>query len=386
MDTNKPAKVPSRKAQKYRGVTCQNCSHPLDLSDVYCAYCSQLNSTKKLTVGDFFEEFFSSILSWDSRFNSSIKTLIFKPGVMSREFMNGKRRKYVNPFRMYLSVSILFFIILGFISNFDDINFDGRDAIEQQLNNGIDINVDGIPIKNIQGLDSIINAQQNQQQVSLDSVLKQFVYNKKQHDSIKTYKDYYLTEANYDTMTFFGGNYKRFDLYQRFHKETEMSSARRALDSLSHNNTTFNRWVFNKAVDSNTMSKEPGALLGYFLQQLPFVIFFFIPIFTLFVWLVYFRRRKNYTYTDHLIFLFHTQTMFFVLYGIAIIIDAIFGIDISTSIAMLVFLFYLYKAMRNFYKQGRFKTIVKFLILNTIFFILATFGAVVAFAISFATY
>ncbi len=353
MDTNKPAKITSRKAQIYRGVSCQNCGHPLDLSDVYCSYCAQINSTKKLTINDFFDEFFSSILSWDSKFNETIKTLIFKPGVMSREFVNGQRKKYVNPFRFYLSVSIIFFVILGFISNFDEINFDGHGAIEDQLENGININVDGIPIKNIKVLDSIINAQQiKNQKVSLDSILLAAVYSNKKNDSIKTYKDDYLPETSYDTISFFNGNFNRFKLYQSFHSEVEINSSSRALDSLSHNNTRFNRWVYKKAADSNNMSKEPGAMLGYFMQQLPFVIFFFIPMFALFVWLIYIRRRKKFTYTDHLIFLFHTQTMFFVLYGIAIIIDASFDIDVSTAIASLIFLFYLYKAMRNFYKQA----------------------------------
>jgi len=32
----------SRKAAKYRAAECQNCGHPLGLSDRYCPYCSQL--------------------------------------------------------------------------------------------------------------------------------------------------------------------------------------------------------------------------------------------------------------------------------------------------------------------------------------------------------
>ena len=78
--------------------------------------------------------------------------------------------------------------------------------------------------------------------------------------------------------------------------------------------------------------------------------------------------------------------MFFILYGIGIIIDAIFKIETATTIVSFVFLFYLYKAMRKFYQQGRIKTIVKFMLLNTIFFILAIVGTTIAFAISFATY
>lgn len=384
--SNTPIKVSGRKAQKYRANSCLNCGHPLDLSDVYCAYCSQLNSTKKLTVGDFFEELFSSIISYDSRFRASIKTLIFRPGVMSREFVNGKRMKYVNPFRFYLSISILFFVILGLISNFDEVHFDNpADTVREEL--GKDFNkltIDGVPIKNIKQLDSVINARENKD-ISLDSLFNLGLNNTKISDSTRSYKDRFFTEAQLDTMGFFSSNYKRYKLYSNFNKETSIINGAKGVDSLGHNNTAFNRWVYNKAVDSNKIGQEPGQLLEYFLRQLPFVIFFFIPIFALFVWLLYIRRRQ-FTYTDHMIFLFHTQTMFFVLYGVGMIITFFVEFDPLIGILSLVFLFYLYKAMRNFYKQGRFKTIVKFLILNSVFFILASFGAIVAFIISFATY
>ncbi len=383
-----PVKVGGRKAQKYRANTCLNCQHPLDLSDVYCAYCSQLNSTKKLTVGDFFEELFSSIISYDSRFRQSLKTLIFRPGVMSREFVNGKRMKYVNPFRFYLSISILFFVVFGLIQNFDQLEFNNpADTVKEELENGLnDIVIDGVAIQNVRQLDSIIKAKNpDNSEASLESILNLQVNNGKTKDTTNTYVDKFYNEAQLDTMGFFNGNWKRFELYGAFSKETQISRSGQGLDSLGHVNNAFHRWVYKKAVDSERIGEEPGQLLDYFTRQLPFVIFFFIPIFALFVSLLYIRR-KAYTYTDHMIFLFHTQTMFFVLYGVAMIIDLIFGIDHVTNFISLLFLFYLYKAMRNFYKQRRFKTIVKFLILNFVFFILAIFGAVVAFAISFATY
>ena len=47
---------------KFRGVECLNCGHPLDISDKYCPNCSQANSTKKLTIKDFIDEFFSGLI------------------------------------------------------------------------------------------------------------------------------------------------------------------------------------------------------------------------------------------------------------------------------------------------------------------------------------
>ena len=46
-----------RKSKQFRGTSCLNCETALDISEKYCHQCGQLNSTKKLTIGDFFEEF-----------------------------------------------------------------------------------------------------------------------------------------------------------------------------------------------------------------------------------------------------------------------------------------------------------------------------------------
>ena len=75
----------SRFANKYRGHQCLNCETPLEKEDKYCSYCGQLNSNKKLSFNDFFNEFFGSIFSYDSRIYRTLNVLIFKPGKISLE-------------------------------------------------------------------------------------------------------------------------------------------------------------------------------------------------------------------------------------------------------------------------------------------------------------
>ena len=52
------------KDKKYRGTQCQNCDTHLDISEKYCHVCGQLNSTKKLTLRDFIDEFFANFASF----------------------------------------------------------------------------------------------------------------------------------------------------------------------------------------------------------------------------------------------------------------------------------------------------------------------------------
>ena len=65
-----------RKSLQYRGTQCLNCEQPLDISDVYCPYCSQLNSNKQLSAKDFFGEFINSIVVYDSRLRNTLKDLL----------------------------------------------------------------------------------------------------------------------------------------------------------------------------------------------------------------------------------------------------------------------------------------------------------------------
>ena len=101
--------------RKYRGTLCQNCEHPLDMSDKFCCNCGQINSQKRLSMRDFVNEFFANFYAYDSKINNTIRTLFTKPGKMAFDFINGKRNSYANPFRFYLSVSLVYFILNSFL-------------------------------------------------------------------------------------------------------------------------------------------------------------------------------------------------------------------------------------------------------------------------------
>ncbi|MEM7381456.1 MAG: hypothetical protein AAF361_09720, partial [Bacteroidota bacterium] len=77
--------------------------------------------------------------------------------------------------------------------------------------------------------------------------------------------------------------------------------------------------------------------------------------------------------------------LLFILLIISFLVDSVFSID-SSWLFFLIFAFYLYKSMRKFYGQGRFKTILKYVFLNTIFFILAGVAALVLILGSAFTY
>ncbi|WP_459210633.1 DUF3667 domain-containing protein [Aquimarina rhabdastrellae] len=359
-----------RTLAKYRSNECLNCGVPLDVIDKYCHHCGQLNTTKKLAFSDLFNEFLASIFSYDSRLSHTMAAMLFKPGKISKDYIEGKRATYVNPFRFFLSISVIFFIINGFFIDFD--------TMSSTLNKGIN---------QFKGQDTIITS------AIRDDLKKQFAAQDElnfnlidslviaprleKHKTKKTPDSIYLSEQQLDTMSLFNATSKRWEIYDNYYNETGEISAVIALKELKHNNTWFNRYIYKRTLKTENLNDSPMELFKYLFNKLPFIIFFFLPLFAMAIWFIYIRR--SYTYMEHLVFTFHTQTMFFIMLGIAILIDQIIGDSVTAiTLTFALFLLYLYKAMRKFYNQSRTKTIIKFVILNFLFLNLASIGSILA--------
>ncbi|MFC6859099.1 DUF3667 domain-containing protein [Zunongwangia atlantica] len=353
-----------RSLVKYRGEECLNCGRSLEEEHKFCPNCGQLNSTKKLALGDFFSEFFSGLFAYDSRFIRTMRVLLFKPGKISKDYIQGKRMRYVNPYRFFLTTAIIFFLIYGYDTSFEGLNL-GKEPEELaneiekiNENNHVDIEVEGIPFK------------------ELDSLVK-FKSSEK-----KSYKDYLVTQKQIDTMSISDAFSAKINLFYHYYKETENAIALDALNKLELKNSAYNRWLYKKVIDFKVLRENPQFFLNYLISKLPFIIFVFLPIFTLFLSLLYIRSKYN--YMEHLTFAFHTQSMCFILYSLALIIDYLTKNSYAVNIANIIFIGYLYQGLRKFYQQGKFKTIVKFVILNIIFFTLATIVGLLSVFGSFA--
>ncbi|MGJ8667497.1 MAG: DUF3667 domain-containing protein [Patiriisocius sp.] len=413
----------SRKHFKYRSNQCLNCGQPLDLSDRYCSYCSQLNSTKQLSFSDFFAEFFSSLVSYDSRLWFTLKDLLFKPGTITKNYVEGHRLRYANPFRFFLSVSIIYFLITGFLdfiipndsfeSGKDDsgiVQYDVRETIDESEDETDTTDAylnEETYVSNPDWENEVADAfndttkvattVNNKQSPKISEENKRADFNKEsiETDTIVAVSDKkaeskklipsYLTEEQIQKSDWTERAFKRFETYNDFYDYTEITNAGRALDSLKHPPTRFNLWLYEKNNVVKRVKEDPEKFISYLSGKVPFFLFFFAPLFALFFWLIY--SKKKYSYMEHLVFIFHIFSFIFLSLLILAIPKAIFDTDIFTGILFLfIGPFYLYKALRNFYKQSRIITIIKFVFLNNVFIIAASIAAVFFFAITAATY
>ena len=378
---NKPSLISKGRYElKFRGNKCLNCGHPLDISDKYCPNCSQANSTKKLVLRDFWDEFFSSLINYDSKLIKTLYAMLLRPGTITKDYVNGKRITYTNPFRFLLSLAFLYLLLFSYgnnFSNLDDLDLknkfqktspisyaykesdstDAKKQTEEALGHLDSLkNLERIPIPGMQNMDS------------LGYLINQGIKEEARKDSLMRAnpRKYFQELQSEDSGSFV----ERMVFFFTYLRKDSVRTFEDAQNKFGAKQTWKNKMAFNGSKSSLKAIEQPGTYLNNTIAKLPFVIFFFLPLFTVFIWMAYIR--KKYTYTDHLIFSFHNQSLLFILLILSLIIDTIFN-TASAGIFLLIFGFYLYKAMRRFYGQGRIKTIIKYVFLNTIFAFLALF-------------
>lgn len=371
-EVSKPARKAHRYQLKYRGNECLNCGHPLELSDRYCPYCSQLNSTKSLSMRDFVEEFLGSIIDYDSRLLKTVKALLFRPGRISLDYVAGKRVYYTNPFRFLLSLAIIYFLLLKMGSDFRNLD---RQHLDEKLDN--------VPT-------SALNIELDANDPGQREVMKTLDSLKfgEQLAQAKQNKDSALLADPKGTLARVEGGYlgrvieKAGDFIILIRNDT-LYEYQEAVTRYNLTENTEDRLSFDTAQSVLRLLRQPGTFIGEQLSKLPLVTFFFLPVFSVFLWLVYIR--KKYTYTDNLVFSFHIQSLFFILLIIGVLAGRLMGTDL-TWLSFTVFSVYLYAALRKFYQQGHLKTIIKYLFLNTVFVILAWLAVLALFIGSAVTY
>ncbi len=369
----------SKKLAKVEASECHNCKHPFFGNEKFCPECGQANKNPKITFGSFVHEVFNGFISWDSKFWTTFIPLLIKPGKVSRDYIDGKRQRYANPFRFYLTISVLFFLILGATESYD--KFDqfrkGKTNKTPTINAQIDSLTTEIKTSPEKFTSNFNKALKNVDSTDREKILKAIPALK--IDSLKN-----NTSTSDSIQISFIPDFAKFYAFQKKHPKTEIEDA---LDSLNVEHSFFNRFLYSRVKAFHTMAGDNNKREDFQKQMISYTsisLFVFLPLFTLFLKLFYIRRK--YTYVEHLVFVFHTQTVFFLLSIIFYLIYYFKPNDYMTGIFLLLFIIYLFLAMRRFYQQGRFKTFIKFVLINFSFFVVSTLGAMIIMAITFIMY
>ena len=96
---------------------CKNCAS--ELHGHCCSHCGQHDRPLDPTVHDLLHEQTHEFLHLDGKIFNSFRLLLFYPGRLSAEFLAGRRTIHIGPVRLYLTASLLFFLLMGYQTEHD---------------------------------------------------------------------------------------------------------------------------------------------------------------------------------------------------------------------------------------------------------------------------
>ncbi len=119
---------------------CRNCGY--DLSSLplakYCPECGQEADASPPTFSEFIKHFFGNYIAVKGSLVQTLWRLISRPGALTRDYLDGRKRAYMLPLRLYLTVSVVCFLIFGIMVNLG-VNAAGAQVSSEDLKKGAEI-------------------------------------------------------------------------------------------------------------------------------------------------------------------------------------------------------------------------------------------------------
>lgn len=102
-----PDEIPARS-----NPDCLNCG--TRLNGQYCGQCGQRAGSRLISLWELVRDAFGDLFELDSRLWRTLLPLIRRPGLLTSDYLTGRRARYMPPFRMYLVLSLVFFVVAFF--------------------------------------------------------------------------------------------------------------------------------------------------------------------------------------------------------------------------------------------------------------------------------
>jgi hypothetical protein len=359
---------------------CLNCG--ATVAGKFCQVCGQENAEPKDTFMGLLQHFLYDITHFDGMFFQSLKLLLFKPGILTRKYIEGKRASYLNPIKMYVFTSAIFFIIfftfLNPVKNLYDDSAEAKiSSLEKVKHDLVTVRDSSEKPVNLEAMNSairetdsniaVLSLKAEEEKKSMTNLKKSIgdsVLLRKQNFGITIDSGDLRSKATGGNGFMEGLSFSNVQAYQVYQQHLPDSQKDKMLKK-----AVLYRFIKMKEQGSEDRLEPVRALMERFIHSFPQLLFISLPIFALILNMLYFRR-KQYFYVDHIIFTLHLfcATFIFILFiALCSKMVELTGLKLFSAISSLFVLlsfFYEYKALRNFYGQGRLKTIIKFLLLN----------------------
>ena len=318
---------------------CLNCG--AELQGQYCGTCGQRARNRLISLWELLQDAFGDLFEIDSRLWRTLVPLLIRPGRLTRDYLEGRRARYMPPFRMYLVLSVIFFVVAF---------FDPQDDLSLLFEPEPEPVPEEVAEKEA--------ATRSEAQEVLDELAAEGIIDAEDAAA--------LEDGDGANITIYGDDDGGFN----FHIDPETgectTSGQDSLPGWLQRRLTKERL---ETTCERIGADEGKTLLNLVLDNIPIALIVLLPFMAMVLKGLYPLSRRY--FVEHLLFFIHFHAFFFLILTLQILFARFSGlVHLPDPISILIIVIasfyipiYLYKAMRLVYGQGHFVTFTKYITL-----------------------
>ncbi|ELX11069.1 hypothetical protein Jab_2c31720 [Janthinobacterium sp. HH01] len=284
---------------------CPNCEAVV--SGHYCSNCGQEAILHHASTREFLHEFVGHYVALEGRLWGTVMRLLFRPGALTLEYIRGRRVRFVQPLRLYLTLSLLFFAIMKFSGGFS-LNTQDNDKPETVVASS--------------AADIARNAAKVQEKASekIKPLTPEEVRGKTAAEAAidDMQKDFKLEESS---ATPAGALSKaKSKIESKSEKDFNLNVMDKDGDFLNNWPALKHKW---QAFEDLPGSEKGKVFTEGFYHYAPYAIFCLMPVFALFLKVLYLGSGKR--FGEHLLFALHTNAFAFFIYSVILLVPSAFA-------------------------------------------------------------
>lgn len=375
---------------------CTNCGSALE--GPYCAQCGQSSASMLKYFWLVVMQLLEDILSFDSRARRTLIPLLLRPGFLTNEYIAGRRVRYVPPLRLYLFISIIFFLCMQLAAS----NGDPIKATSMHSALITDVKAQIAQFESMTAIGKTpLSEQQQQSLTSLNkhlSILEQNLETP-QHELSIELVELELEKINHPD-SFSDSDARSYaKLTKMFNEISTMDNQEDIDDVLFDINLSFlsaeqNTLLGEKIAElkkkaDKAIRSDATPLVKQTISVLPQLMVVLLPLFALLLKIMFVFSKR--LYMEHLTVALHSHSFIFFmllwLSALSLITDHIFLgnatletiVNFIASISMIWIPVYLFMMQRSVYRQSVRLTLVKYLVIGWVYCLLIALTAFSAF-------
>ncbi|MBD1384968.1 DUF3667 domain-containing protein [Mucilaginibacter rigui] len=358
---------------------CLNCGTVLQ--GKFCHNCGQENLEMKESFGHMLNHAISDYFHFDYQFFHTLKPLFLKPGHLTNEYLAGRRAQYLHPVKMYIFISLVFFVFFFQGNKHENQKVKDEKRSEQKANSKDNTATN----KGIYSNLDLTLEQKKAISEKLKAYLPDTIDKEINADIEKGSPKAKVSKTDNDSgFTFYGDdNVDKFSTYDEY-------LANQAKLSDKDRDNMLERYLIKKNYDWKNQGKNAKEVLTEGLKHnAPKMMFLLLPLFALILKIAFWKNHK--LYVEHIIYAIHLHCYIFLFLTVIILLNMLLPdswgtvTNILQAAANFTIIWYIYRSLRVVYNRSRWRTVSKIIgvsIMYTLGFSLSAFIILVITAIT----